>query len=67
MGPNYFGMPARGKLSSPGTNSEEIMVNLAWEYTNEIEAEDANNKILFLMQYLGIKSAQPDIIRNWDI
>ena len=64
---NFFGLPARGVLSSEGPESSEILVNLAWQYPDAELADDADNKITFLIQYLGINNVQPDIIRNWDV
>ena len=60
-------MPVRGILSSEGPESGEIMVNLAWEYTDSELANNAENKITFLLQYLDINLVQPDIIRNWNV
>ena len=64
---NFFGLPARGVLSSQGPESSEIMVNLAWDYQDAELANDADDKITFLLKYLGRNNIWPEIISNWDV
>lgn len=65
---NYFGVPARGIVSSPTlSDSSEIMVNLMWSYEDEETADKAFKDLQFMQTYLGIKKAHPDIISNWNV